>query len=131
VYYPKTFYHTTTGETLFKNYPKNGIPLAGKTGTAQGAASKPWFDSSVFAAFSTDPVHPYTVVSYLEKAGYGAKAAGPVVKCMFEALGGNVAVDDVVLSDPLDQSSVLAAQPNLLADGSCLNNPYDTPSVRD
>ena len=131
VYYPKSFYHTTTGETLFKNYPKDGIPIAGKTGTAQGAASKPWFDSSVFAAFSEDAANPYTVVAYLEKAGYGAKAAAPVVKCMFEALGGNVAVDDVVLSDPLDQTSVLAAQPNLVADGSCLNNPYDTPSVRD
>jgi penicillin-binding protein 2 len=131
VYYPKTFYHTTTGETLFKNYPADGIPLAGKTGTAQGAASKPWYDSSVFAAFSTDAANPYTVVSYLEKAGYGAKAAGPVVKCMFQALGGSVTVDDVALSDPLDQSSVLAAPPNLLADGACLNNPYDTPSVRD
>ncbi len=128
---PGGFYHTTTGETLFKDYPRDGIPIAGKTGTAQGAASKPWYDSSVFAAFSTDAARPYTVVSYLEKAGYGAKAAGPVVKCVFEALSGSVAMDDVVLADPLDQSSVLAAPPNLLADGSCLDNQYDTPSIRD
>ena len=42
-----------------------------------------------------------------------------------------VPVDEVALSDPLDQSSVLAAQPNPLADSTCLDNPYDTASVRD
>ena len=62
------------------------MPIAGKTGTAQGAGSYPWNDSSAFGAFSLDASVPYTVVAYLEKAGYGAKAAGPVVKCMFLAL---------------------------------------------
>ncbi len=134
--FPASFYHATTGEYLFKNYATNGITLAGKTGTAQGAASKPWFDSSVFAAFhpapdaATDNTTPYTVVAYLEKAGYGAKAAAPVVKCMFEALGGQVTMDEVALSDPLDQASFLPAQPNPLADTACLINP-NAAAVRD
>ena len=32
----------------------NVLPIAGKTGTAQGAGSYPWNDSSAFAAFSLD-----------------------------------------------------------------------------
>ena len=49
VTYPSSFYHTTTGETLFQSYPMNVLPIAGKTGTAQGASSYPWNDSSAFA----------------------------------------------------------------------------------
>ena len=33
----------------------DAIQVAGKTGTAQGASSYPWNDSSVFAAYSLDP----------------------------------------------------------------------------
>ena len=133
VEYPKNKPHSTTGFTIFKNYPKGSLLLAGKTGTAQGAASKPWFDSSVFAAYSRDTTKPYTVVSYLEKAGYGAKASAPLVKCMMEALGGTGPVmDEPVLSDPLDQTSVLPAQPNPLADMTCAINVYDAATtVRD
>jgi penicillin-binding protein 2 len=129
VRYPSTFYHATTGETLFRNYPYAKLTIAGKTGTAQGFASKPWNDSSAFAAFSTNPFKPYTVVAYLEKAGYGSKAAAPVVKCMFEALSGVVKLDAVVPSDPLDVTSQVAAEPAVLASTNCLQNPYDP--VRD
>jgi len=45
-------YHSTTGEKLFRSYPKRALPIAGKTGTAQGAGNLPWNDSSVFGAFS-------------------------------------------------------------------------------
>ena len=87
VTYPSTFYHATTGEDLFQGY--SGMPIAGKTGTAQGAGGYPWNDSSAFGAFSTDTERPYAVYAYLEKSGYGAKAAGPVVKCIFLALSGS------------------------------------------
>ena len=60
---------STTAEELFRDYPADAIQVAGKTGTAQGRLSYPWNDSSAFAAYSLDPNHPYTVVSYLEKAG--------------------------------------------------------------
>ena len=54
----------------------------------RAASSYPWNDSSAFAAYSLDPTHPYTVVSYLEKSGFGSTGAAPVVKCMFLALSG-------------------------------------------
>ncbi|MFT6762959.1 MAG: penicillin-binding protein 2, partial [Candidatus Aldehydirespiratoraceae bacterium] len=64
------YYHSTTGEKLFFYYPSSAIPVAGKTGTAQGAGNYPWNDSSAFAAYSVDDDHPFTVSAYLEKSGY-------------------------------------------------------------
>ncbi|MEY2443992.1 MAG: penicillin-binding protein 2, partial [Ilumatobacteraceae bacterium] len=117
---PKSFYHTTTGEKLFETYPMSTLPIAGKTGTAQGAASFPWNDSSIFGAFSLDETQPYTVIAYLEKSGFGAKAAAPVVKCVFTALAGKTAMDPVLPSDQLDLNSVLPAPPTELSDSSCM-----------
>jgi penicillin-binding protein 2 len=113
-------YHTATGERLFRDYPAADLPIAGKTGTAQGAASLPWNDSSVFAAFSLDPAKPYTVAAYLEKSGYGSQAAGPVTKCMYLALQGKLALNPVELADDLDLNATSAAPDNLMADARCL-----------
>ena len=129
VYYPKTRYRASTAEGLFKDYPKSGIMIAGKTGTAQGAGQFPWNDSSVFGAFSLDDNHPYTIVAYLEKSGYGSKAAAPVVKCLFTALSQKAPLDKVRPSDPLDLNSPVVAQPEQLADMSCLGG-YDS-SIRE
>jgi penicillin-binding protein 2 len=118
------YYHSTTGENLFYFYPDSAIPLAGKTGTAQGAGNYPWNDSSAFAAYSRDPSRPYTVTAYLEKAGYGSQAAAPVVKCMFLQMSGLAPADPVELSDALDPSSTLAAQPQALADTKCYNGRF-------
>lgn len=118
VNYPKSFYHATTGEDLFVGY--DGMPIAGKTGTAQGAGGYPWNDSSAFGAFSTNPDQPYAVYAYLEKAGYGAKAAGPVVKCIYGALSDPTRMDPVRVSDQLDTTSDVVAAPIHLADTSCL-----------
>jgi penicillin-binding protein 2 len=114
-------YHKTTGENLFFDYPSSAIPLAGKTGTAQGANNYPWNDSSTFSAFSTDDTHPYVVTAYLEKSGYGSQAAAPAVKCTFLALSGLRATDPVELSDPLDINATVAAPPQKLADTTCWN----------
>lgn len=113
------YYHSTTGEKLFFNYPSSAIPVAGKTGTAQGAENYPWNDSSAFGAYSVDPSRPFTATAYLEKAGYGSQAAGPVVKCVFLQLSGIAPSDPVVLSDPLDTSNLVPAEPKNLADQSC------------
>lgn len=105
--------HKTTGEHLFYNYPRGdeAIPLAGKTGTAQGAFNYPWNDSSAFTGFSTDTSRPYVVTAYLEKAGYGSQAAAPVVKCTFMALSDVVTVDPVQLSEPLSLEDTVSAPP--------------------
>ncbi len=120
VTYPSNFYHTTTGEKLFQTYPMSTLPIAGKTGTAQGAGSYPWNDSSAFGAFSLDDSQPYTVVAYLEKSGFGSKAAAPVVKCIFTALAGKIVMDPVQPSDPLDLNSLQPAPPTQLKDTSCM-----------
>ena len=103
------FYHKTTGEHLFFDYPSEAIPIGGKTGTAQGANNYPWNDSSVFTVFSLDETRPYVVTAYLEKSGYGSQAAAPVVKCTFLALSGLTPMPEVELADPLDLNSTEAA----------------------
>jgi len=129
VEYPKGRYRATTGERLFKDYPKDGIMIAGKTGTAQGAGQYPWNDSSVFGGFSLDDNRPYTAVAYLEKSGYGSKGAAPVVKCIFTLLSARGVPDPVLPSDPLDLNSPYVAQPQQLADTGCLGG-YDS-SIRE
>jgi penicillin-binding protein 2 len=126
------FYHKTTGEWLFADYPRSSdaIPLGGKTGTAQGAGNYPWNDSSVFTGFSTDEDRPWVVTAYLEKAGYGSQAAAPVVKCTFLALSGLTPMDPVELAEPLDLNSTQAALPLEMPDArrpggpQCWNSRY-------
>jgi hypothetical protein len=74
----------------------------------------------VFGAFSEDKRWPYTVVSYLEKSGFGAKAAAPVTKCVFLAIARQVKTDPVQVSDPLNLFSSVAAQPAVLRHSACL-----------
>jgi penicillin-binding protein 2 len=122
-------YRSTTGEKLFETYPAEGIPIAGKTGTAQGAGNYPWNDSSAFAAYSLDPSRPYTVAAYLEKSGYGSQAAAPVVKCMFQQMSGATPADPVVLAEPLDTSSSQAAPARGIADTSCFAGRFGNTAV--
>ncbi|TVR21972.1 MAG: hypothetical protein EA389_14140 [Ilumatobacter sp.] len=117
-------YHRATGESLFHDYPSTAIPLAGKTGTAPGRNSYPWFDSAVFVGFSVDRQRPYVMSAYLEKAGYGSIGAGPVVKCTFLALSGMAPVEEVRPSDPLDPDSRQVASPQRLADTSCFSTRF-------
>lgn len=118
------FYHSATGENLFFDYPDSAIPLAGKTGTAQGLNNYPWHDSSAFVAFSLDSDHPYVMSAYLEKAGYGSQAAGPVVKCTFMALSGVAPMDEIAPSDPLDVDSSVVAPSQRLSDTWCFNTRF-------
>jgi penicillin-binding protein 2 len=110
---------TTAGE-LFADYPERAIPVGGKTGTAQGFPSYPWNDSSAFAAVSLDPQRPFTVMSYLEKSGFGSRGAAPVVKCMYLALSGITPLDPVHVSEPLDLDSSEPAPPAAPVDTSCM-----------
>lgn len=117
---------TTAGELFegqFYNSLSWTIPVAGKTGTAQGANSYGWNDSSVFAAFAyndPDPNHAYTVVAYLEKSGFGSRAAAPVVKCMFMGLSDPSRLPIPQVSPPLDTESDRAAADWPRADTSCM-----------
>lgn len=114
------YYHKTTGENTFRGYPYDLLPIAGKTGTAQGFGNLPWNDSSAFGVFSLDPTQPYSGYAYLEKAGYGSQAAAPVIKCIFTALAGTYRLDPIVAADPLNTNSALAAPPTTLRNPLCL-----------
>lgn len=114
------YYHSTTGERLFRTYPYDELPIAGKTGTAQGLGNQPWNDSSAFAAYSLSAESPYTVAAYLEKSGYGSRAAAPAVKCIFMALSGNTLLHPVLLSDPLDLTMPTAAPERSMPSKACL-----------
>jgi len=114
------YYHKATGENLFKGFPLDVMPLAGKTGTAQGFGNYPWNDSSAFGAFSLSPDLPYSAFAYLEKSGYGSQAAAPVVKCVMLALAGRYRMDDAVPADPLDTASRETAPPAILRNPICL-----------
>jgi penicillin-binding protein 2 len=114
------YYHKTTGENIFRGYDYAKLPIAGKTGTAQGLNNLPWNDSSAFGAFSLDSSQPYTAFAYLEKAGYGSQAAAPVVKCIFSALAGNYRYDEVLPADPLDKASFDVAPTSSLRNPLCL-----------
>ena len=87
-------------------YPADAIPVAGKTGTAQGAGNYPWNDSSAFAAYSIDPDPPVHRRRRTSRRRASARsAAAPVVKCMFLALSGMMPLDPVAISEPLDTTS--------------------------
>jgi penicillin-binding protein 2 len=115
---------TTAGELFNRDYNSAWwtIPVAGKTGTAQGANSYPWNDSSVFAAYSEDPDRPYTIVAYLEKSGYGSQGGAPVVKCMFMAVADplQMGLAPVEIAEPLDLTNDVAAENPSRVDTSCM-----------
>ena len=61
------------------------FPLAGKTGTAQVNGKG---DTSLFASFGPIGRPQYTIVAVLEESGFGADAAAPVVRHVWETVTG-------------------------------------------
>ena len=126
---PGSSTNSTTAEELFDvNWSEPAAPpVAGKTGTAQGRFSYPWNDSSVFGAFSQDSAGRGRWSPYLEKSGFGSLGAAPVVKCMYQALAGVTPLDPVAISEPLDPTNEMVAQPlPPIYDLSCMRstNPH-------
>jgi penicillin-binding protein 2 len=67
----------------FEGFPSS-FPLAGKTGTASvvpGQAPTSWF-----VAFGPLPNPQYVVAVVIDQGGYGAAAAAPVVRNIFDYL---------------------------------------------
>ncbi len=72
-----------TGYLAFQGFPKSTFPLAGKTGTASVTGEEP---TSWFVAFGPVPDPKYVVVAVIDQGGYGADAAAPVVRKVFDYL---------------------------------------------
>jgi penicillin-binding protein 2 len=114
-----------TAYRTFTNYNYFAFPIAGKTGTAQICTCQPEKDSSLFVGFG--PLLPgqkpqYTIGAVIEKGGFGAEGAAPVVKCLFEAVSGQLPTPlaEPQQSDPLDPNSTQAGVLPPLADTSCV-----------
>jgi penicillin-binding protein 2 len=71
--------HQGTSAAIFSTFP---IPVAGKTGTAEAPPSD---DHSWYASFAPYPHPKIVVVTMIEHGGFGAEAAAPAAKEIYEA----------------------------------------------
>jgi penicillin-binding protein 2 len=76
-----------TANQVFKGFPLSTFPLAGKTGTASNPNNEE--PTSWFVAFGPLPDPKYVVCVVIDQGGYGADAAAPVVRNIFEYLVGH------------------------------------------
>jgi penicillin-binding protein 2 len=76
-----------TATNAFAGFPLNTFGIAGKTGTAQ---AKPKQDTALFAAFgpTQDLANGHVVTVVMEQSGFGASAAAPVARRVFETIAG-------------------------------------------
>jgi penicillin-binding protein 2 len=90
-----------TAAPAFSGFPLSHYPIAGKTGTAQTAGKQAQFDTSLFVGFGPVGSPKYVVAAVLEQSGFGAEAAAPVVRRMFESLGGFTPLPEVQPAPPI------------------------------
>jgi len=90
-----------TAAPVFTGFPLGQFPIAGKTGTAQTAGKEAQFDTSLFVGFGPVGSPKYVVAAVLEQAGFGAQAAAPVVRRVFESLGGFTPLPEVNPAPPV------------------------------
>jgi penicillin-binding protein 2 len=114
-----------TANKTFANYNFANYPIAAKTGTAQAGNGEAANDSSLFVGFGpvrAGDVPQYTIGSIIEKGGFGAEGAAPVVKCLFEAVSGQnkTPLAEPQQSDPLDPNTLQVATLPPLQDTNCL-----------
>jgi penicillin-binding protein 2 len=75
-----------TGAGAFQGFPANWN-LAGKTGTASNQAGQE--PNSWFIAFGPNPNPQYLVLAVIDQGGYGAQAAAPLVRNIFDYIYSN------------------------------------------
>ena len=72
-----------TASKAFVGFPLDQFPVAGKTGTAEVDGKA---DTALFAAFGPVNQPKYAVLAVLEESGFGADAAVPLVRQVFEQI---------------------------------------------
>jgi penicillin-binding protein 2 len=75
-----------TAAPAFAGFPLASFPIAGKTGTAE---APPKQDTALFVGFGPVFDPRYVVTAVMEESGFGAAAAAPVVRRVFDGLVGN------------------------------------------
>lgn len=73
----------SAGGTAAADFAGFPVPTGGKTGTAQVQNAQ---DTSVFTAFAPATNPQYEIACFMDQAGYGADAAGPVVRSIYNQL---------------------------------------------
>ena len=96
----------------FQGFPTSWN-LAGKTGTAsnqQGLEPNSWF-----VAFGPNPNPTYLVLAVIDQGGYGAQAAAPLVRNIFNYIAANTALNGAVKtptpSNPASQTAPATNSP--------------------
>lgn len=74
-----------TAVGAWQGFNLSAFPVASKTGTAQVNGKA---DTSVYAAYAPADSPRYAAAAVLEEAGFGADAAAPVIRHVFEVLSG-------------------------------------------
>jgi penicillin-binding protein 2 len=76
-----------TAARVFQGFPLDVWPVAGKTGTAEvGDDAKARRDNSLFVGFGPTPAPEYVASVMIEGGGFGAEAAAPAVRMIFEPI---------------------------------------------
>ncbi|MGH2684371.1 MAG: penicillin-binding transpeptidase domain-containing protein, partial [Actinomycetota bacterium] len=86
-----------TANFVFEGFPLSTYPVAAKTGTAQTSGE----DNAVFVAFGPAYAPQWVVAVVLEQAGFGATAAAPLARTVFDAVAGQVPIEKVQPVPPL------------------------------
>lgn len=73
-----------TSADVFAGWPHGRFPVHGKTGTAIVKNAQGTFEQSWYASFVPHKTRPIVVVATVEKGGYGAEAAAPLVRQILE-----------------------------------------------
>ncbi len=76
---------TATG--VFRGFPHDTYPVAGKTGTAEVNGKA---DTAVFSAFGPVTAPEYGVTVIMESSGFGGTSAAPVARKLFDVFAGVV-----------------------------------------
>jgi penicillin-binding protein 2 len=74
-----------TAVGAWQGFNQSAFPVASKTGTAQVNGKA---DTSVYAAYAPADAPRYAAAAVLEEAGFGADAAAPVIRHVFEVISG-------------------------------------------
>ncbi|HEX9376628.1 MAG TPA: penicillin-binding protein 2 [Actinomycetota bacterium] len=72
-----------TASSAFATFPKDRIPIAAKTGTAEVNPFEPY---SWFAAMAPANAPQYVVVAIVEQGGHGSQSAAPIVRRILDGL---------------------------------------------
>ncbi|MFL5799028.1 MAG: penicillin-binding protein 2 [Actinomycetota bacterium] len=88
-----------TASSAFATWPRDRIPIAAKTGTAEVSPFEPY---SWFAAMAPANDPQYVVVSLVEQGGHGSQSAAPIVRRILDGLFGLPLTDPITGTGPVD-----------------------------